>query len=90
MAVGPYPSLSHFWRVSWRMYVSATQSIGGISRWNGWHSHDQTSSANQREVRTHRPTPRGVVRAEPAAGDLLVVADLDGRPEAEVEAHKNG
>ena len=72
------------------MYLSATQSSGGISRRNGCHSHGRTGSANQRAVRTHRPTARGAVLGELAGGESLVAADLDGRLEAEVEAHKNG
>ena len=36
MGVGPYFSLSRFWPVSWKVYVSATQFSGGISRQNGW------------------------------------------------------
>jgi hypothetical protein len=72
------------------MYVSVTQSSGGISQRNSWHSHGRTGSTNQCAVQTHRPTPRGVVGAESRVVDPLVAADLDGRPEAEVEAHKNG
>jgi len=68
--VGPYLSLSLFWWVSWRMYISATQSCGGISRQNGWHSHGWTDSANQRAVQTHRPTPRGAVLAELEGGGI--------------------
>jgi hypothetical protein len=88
MVVGLYPSLSRFWPVSWRMYVFATQFSGGISRQSGWHSHDRIGSANNRAVRTHKPS-RGVVRAELRGGVPLVVAVLDGRSEAEVEAKKN-
>ena len=61
------------------MYVSATQSCGGISRRNGWHSHGRTDSTKQRAVRTHRPTPRGAVLAALEGGGSLVAADLDGR-----------
>ena len=71
------------------MYVSATQSSGGIFWRNGWHSHGWTGSANQRAVRTHRPTQRGAVLVELLGGESLVAADLYGWLEAEVEAHKN-
>ena len=87
--VGPYLSLSCFWPVSWKVYVSATQFSGGISRQNGWYSHGRTGSTNKRAVRTHRLS-RGAVRAELTGGEPLVAADLDGQAEAEVEAKKNG
>ena len=67
IVVGPYLSLSRFWPVSWRVYVSATQFSGGISRQNGWHSHGRTGSANKCAVRTHRPS-RGAVQAELVGG----------------------
>jgi hypothetical protein len=89
MGVGPYFSLSRFWPVSWKVYVSATQFSGGISRQNGWYNHGRTGSVNKHAVRTHRPS-QGAVRGELAGGEPLVAVDLDGRAEAEVEANKNG
>ena len=89
MGVGPYFSLSRFWPVCWRMYVSATQFSGEISQQSGWHSHDRIDLANRRAARTHKPS-RGAVRAERGEEEPLVAADLDGRDKAEVEANKNG
>ena len=89
MVVGLYLSLSRFWPASWRMYVSATQFSGGISRQTGWHSHGWTGSANKRAVRTHKSS-RGAVWVELRGGEPLVAGVLDGRAEAQVEANKNG
>ena len=89
MVMGLYLSLSRFWPVCWRMYVSATQFSGEISQQSGWHSHGRIDSANQHAARTHKPS-QGVVLAELGEGEPLVAADLDGRGEAEVEANKNG
>jgi hypothetical protein len=89
MVMGLYHSLSRFWPVCWRMYVSAIQFSREISQQSGWHSHGRIDSANQRAARTHKPL-RGVVLAELGEGEPLVAADLDGRGEAEVEANKNG
>jgi hypothetical protein len=89
MVMGLYRSLSRFWPVCWKMYVSATQFNGEISQQSGWHCIGRIDSANQRAAWIHKPL-RGVVLAELGEGEPLVAADLDGRQEVAVEANKNG